>query len=1028
MIFRNSIKSIIRTPVKTVLFILLIAAVTVFLYLSVNTWVASTTMLQNWDAECTTIVTLEYLDDYGTSKGRKSDVMLEDVAGTDFDAIATNENVLLWQPSDVGTGVVSGFSTNVQSDEYSNPCVFIVTRLRQFAEDSAYYGELVESLYSYRPYEPGRGVFIENRMGDIEFTPDPNATYVIHANNDRTNANGLSVHLSPFYSWIAKDAGVDYTAIQPFYQIDSLEAFHADENNIYKTIAEYYAAMKNALTICRVRELSEIEEFNQNYLKLVSGRMFTREEGDEGAKVCVVSETVAENLDLNVGDSLTFNLPDDESSTMYTWGDKMSREETFTIVGIVNHHEDYYLNVYTTSASDSPRPVRYMYDLGQATIKNGTVDTFISQIKPLLSDRIYITVYDQGYQTTADALEVIQTAAVVLSVIALVVTLVMLAFFAYQFANLQNDTVGIMRSFGTRRTEARLYLIIGTSLIAIIAIALGILTGTGYAEGLVKSAYTLVSELQAVDMRYSDGYRGIVKEFTPVVTLSHYLAAVVGGGVLLISLAFCLYFAERTIRGSLISTRSRVHIRRPPKKSSVALSGALRHAMIFIRRGGTRSILVPVLSAVVLLFVSSLQATLASYDTAQKDLYEDTELLGYCAQMNGKFSDKLSIPNNLAKKLVDLNHISDVNYTYAFNYMYLGISFHSDGSPGKVEPEPWPASSFETENLYETLLAEPSIILTDEVRNAPEFYFGEFHGDFMPEWDEARFSSREWEVLPCIVSSMFMSEHGIEPGDTIHVFMSSYLFGHPYFFSLNMQVVGSFTPLAKQNNIYCPMPLGALDPENSTLNQLLTDNTTVKTGEYMNYLYGPEIMPTDQQMVDALLDSKYVSALTFKLRDPRVLGEVKDTLEEIGFSSPKIDNHIRLCVVIEDSQFNETLSSIAQRSKYLEILYPVLIGLVCVLGLVTGYLAVNSRREDIALMRGMGTQKWRIFITIFGEQLILLVMGLIPAAIGWYVIEGPTQLTNPGVYAFFISYAFSAAFANLLHNSKSALSILSEKE
>jgi hypothetical protein len=36
--------------------------------------------------------------------------MLEDVAGIDFDAIATNKNVLPWQPSDVGMGTTSGFA------------------------------------------------------------------------------------------------------------------------------------------------------------------------------------------------------------------------------------------------------------------------------------------------------------------------------------------------------------------------------------------------------------------------------------------------------------------------------------------------------------------------------------------------------------------------------------------------------------------------------------------------------------------------------------------------------------------------------------------------------------------------------------------------------------------------------------------------------------------------------------------------------------------------------------------------------
>ncbi|NLP17077.1 MAG: hypothetical protein GX379_08575 [Clostridiales bacterium] len=1037
MIFRNSIKSIIRTPVKTILFTFLIAAVTAFLYLGASIWVSSASILRDWDANCTTIVNMEYLEDYGSNKGSKSDVMLADVAGIDFDAIAANENVLLWQPSDVSMGTASGFVSKERSAEYSSPCVLIVTGIRQYAEDSPYYGKLVESLYSFSSYEAGQAVFIENEKGDFGFTPDPNATYVIHADNYRISGNGLSVKLMPFYSWIAQQAGVDCSTIKPFYQIESVEALHAEENNIYNIIAQYYTAMNNGLTICRVREPGDLVEFNQNYLQLVSGRLFTSQESDNGAKVCVISQTLANDLDLKVGDALNIRLPDDENATTYTWGDKMSRTETLTIIGIVNHHSDYHRNVYIPSTSYSTGPVRYFYNLGQATIKNGTVDTFLSQIEPLLPERIFISVYDQGYQATADALKVIQKAAIALSAIALAVTLAVLAFFSYLFADKQRDTVEIMRCIGTRKSEVRTYLMVGTSLIALIAIMIGIFIGTGYAERLIGFSYEFVSELQAVDTRYSDAFKGIIKEFTPVVTLSYPLATAVGLGVFLISIALCLYFAERTISGKLISLRTRMRVRRSPRKSSVALSGSLRHAILSIRRGGVRSLLTPVLCATALLFVSVLQATLTSYDTARKELYENTEILGYCAQMDGKFSDRLVIQNTFAKTLMSFEHISDPAYTYTLNYAYLGIPVYADGTAGHVEPVPMPMSSFELENLQNALISGPNIVFTDSVKNAPEFYFGEFHGEFMAEWDETRFSSREWEKLPCIVSTHFMDEHGIKPGDTIRVYVEDYFFHNSAFMSMDMLVVGSFMRVANQNNIYCPLPLGALDPAHSSLIELSNDNSEPTTGRYFTYATGRAaesskggsgITFSQQQIIDVMLDNKYVSALTFKIRDPRKLGEVKDGLEQMGFSGPRTANNIRICVVVEDGQFNETLSSITQRSKYLEILYPVLLVLVCILGLIMGFLAVNNRREDIALMRGMGTPKSRIFATIFGEQILLLIFGALPAVAIWYVREGITQLTTPGVYTFFICYAISGALSALKQNAKSALSILSEKE
>ena len=240
-----------------------------------------------------------------------------------------------------------------------------------------------------------------------------------------------------------------------------------------------------------------------------------------------------------------------------------------------------------------------------------------------------------------------------------------------------------------------------------------------------------------MDTRYSDSFRGIM-EFSPTVKLSYTLAVLAGVGVLSISLAFA-FTLQKNHKRTVDSSQSPGKGSPTPRKSSVALSGALRHAMLSIRRGGARSLLVPVLCAAALLFVSSLQATLASYDAAQEALYENTELIGYCAEMNGKYSDKLSIQNELAKELVSLDYLSDQSYVYTLNYVYLGTPLRADGSTEEVKPVPDPQNPYEMEILNDILKAEPNIVFTDSVRNAPEFYFNEFHGDFMPGWDETRF-------------------------------------------------------------------------------------------------------------------------------------------------------------------------------------------------------------------------------------------------------------------------------------------------
>ena len=104
--FRNGIKSLLRTPVRTGLLVLLIAAITVFLFLSLNTWSMSNAILRDSNDVFTTIVSLKYRDVGGSGEGYLSPETLADLETIDFDAIATNEHVKLWQPSRVSFGSV----------------------------------------------------------------------------------------------------------------------------------------------------------------------------------------------------------------------------------------------------------------------------------------------------------------------------------------------------------------------------------------------------------------------------------------------------------------------------------------------------------------------------------------------------------------------------------------------------------------------------------------------------------------------------------------------------------------------------------------------------------------------------------------------------------------------------------------------------------------------------------------------------------------------------------------------------------
>ena len=106
-----------------------------------------------------------------------------------------------------------------------------------------------------------------------------------------------------------------------------------------------------------------------------------------------------------------------------------------------------------------------------------------------------------------------------------------------------------------------------------------------------------------------------------------------------------------------------------------------------------------------------------------------------------------------------------------------------------------------------------------------------------------------------------MNEHNINYGDTIRVYVKLHN-RISLFIDIDMQVVGKWIRAANQNNIYCPLPLGALDPEHSSLNEL--GETSIRsTGKYYSYVSelidisddGNADKLTQQQKVDVMLDN-----------------------------------------------------------------------------------------------------------------------------------------------------------------------------
>jgi len=444
---------------------------------------------------------------------------------------------------------------------------------------------------------------------------------------------------------------------------------------------------------------------------------------------------------------------------------------------------------------------------------------------------------------------------------------------------------------------------------------------------------------------------------------------------------------------------------------------------------------VPLLAAVMTLFVCTLLSTRASYEDALDSLYETSEIKGYCTTIAGKYAGNLVIAPRYAQMIADIDGVEDEAVTYTMNYQYLGIAEHADGTAGGARDVPAPSDGFTQENMVNQLIAEPLLVFTNNISEAPEFYFGEFSGEFLPGWSADSFAERDWTEPFCALSTQFMEENGVSFGDTIRVYVlnaAGYFTGQGggTFLGMEFRVAGSFLRQAGEDYIYAPLPADCIDfnglPESGVADGR---RYNIGRGYLRRHLQGEEIAALRAQDLTALLlDERYVSSMSFTLGNAGQLTQVKDALEELGFSGPDADRDVRVAVTIEDRDFLESAGSVEQRIAYIDVLYPVLMALVCAVGAVAGVLMQNSRRGEVAVMRGLGTPKRRIFLSFFFEQAVLLLFGTLVAAVLWLALNGPAQLAAFAPYAFTACYALGTLCALIIGNRSRAIDILSEKE
>lgn len=844
-------------------------------------------------------------------------------------------------------------------------------------------------------------------VGDSGFVPEEGRGYLLHGQFLESGTGNRLFALTDFCEgcetppWQARD--------------------EADLSPLFQEYADYYRMANNYIEVEASADVTALEVFQQNILRLSEGRF--PEPGETG--VCVISGGLDSALGLSVGDTLSLSILTSGEEDRFQLEDTGDVRE-LTVVGVTTRGEDYGGNVWVSDGEGGFGGALFGYELGRAVLDNAKGRLAADAIQAMAPDNVRVTLYDQGYSAAAQPLETMRTTAMAVTIAAACGTLAVLFLFAYLFVGRQRETVSVLVSLGTPAGKIRLWLLSGAALISGGAALAGAVVSSLVLGRVIRGALSLAQEMYSADQRYSEAAIGVVRESVLSMDTPVWPAAAAGLAVFGVGLALCLFFLSAA-RRETTPKRGRVKIHAPKSGTSVAGRGPVRFALLSAKRGGWRSAVVPAVALVMTLFLGVLAGDAQTWDSQLDGLYQSAVLGGQVVSSNGRWYAGLSIPTDSLRRLWKSGALEDISMSIGWNYWFDDeMPFFSNTSFGEENRKAW-------------IARQPKLIAVNDLSAAQDFYYDQQPEiEWLEGWDESFLASTEygsfleritqgrWSMLnidtqslpdyPVLVSRQLMERRGLELGQHVAVPIRFTHSDQDYTVYIGLTVVGVYTQTGADANLYVPLSFWC-GPEWVTGEADLLD-----PGERPNVSFR-----TEEEREKYYYFATRFETCRFTLKSAYELEDFRDYLAEVDFSAVGRLGKNRITVLLRDQTFTETVGGLNRYIAFGRLLFPVLFALVCVLGFIVSWLMVNGRRMEFAIMRGVGASRGRVFLSFFLEQGLLCLTGCVlggvlltlagTGAVGWLAVGG-----------FLVCYLAGCALSVAAVGRTNLMSLLSERE
>ncbi|QRN82514.1 hypothetical protein JR338_08775 [Chloroflexota bacterium] len=1055
MMLKHSTKSVLRSPLKSILFVLLLSAAILFVSLGSSMLYSADRMLQQADEQFTTTISLKYGGLHDENGAWADQAFQETLAQLDFEGMV-NHPAVMAVDTERDIFAYAGDDTDIvqKASPFSYVNIFTFAP-RYFDDDDTWVVMSHESIFGdevgdlilvkVNPLTMNGENIPDFESGHVYF----GAALITYVNNTRVatfiKASDLTNHTLG-----ALDSAPEIIDIT-----DRPDYFDSEEGAMWNQLIQSIKIIDESFSVTVSSYLPIMAAFHQNQTWLTDGEFEltdgTLETVDQD--VCYISDRVAALLGLEVGDTwpLKLHYTDQGDPAFSYWEeDGFIYDGNIRIAGIFNEVPGLSFTVYMPFPSWVEKAPDN-YEFLRVQIDNKEVESYLNHIKGYLTEIIEVTVEDQGYANAIKPVETLKSQAITLTTISAVAGVAVSILFSYLFISRQRETAQIMMMMGTGRPKTVSYLLYGILLVALIATIVGSLIAGAFDVQVTETVWQALQDAPGQDERYSERALGIPTTFVPEIATASWVRWSSAGALILIILIITIIFALTTLRKP---KRKKVKEFKAPKlhvgKGMAFVNMptvSLRFALRSIRRNFLRSLIVPVTAFLLAAFIMALGLITHQQELNAVTVYDDvpttaymTTFLGYSREVPLQLQANIfrlldpdytarnswtMIRNPLPKGALlsiredlteDSDFFEDVMLTSKMHYTLMGLSSDAEGHTYNLSrrPEvPYHSNRFGYDWFEDKVRQMPFIYFIDSFAGVPEFSDALLTDTVWLEGysNDSLKNLEYFAVLP----DRYADENGIELGDTVRlalyltipdrgVLMEAYDF----------VVAGTYYQGSRPPVIYTPWAV-------------ITDIPII-----YDYMY-EELMIYDGEIPeDARYSNEYladtINSATFLMKNTQELSDFRDYLEDNYYSQIGSINRNRLAVVIEDKALMDAIESIDQHLAFMNIIRPVMLALSTVIGFILSYLLTRNRLHEFAVMRSLGTKRFHVYSAFFLEQLLLFLLGIVPVLI--ILLVNPAWIAYFGLslIGFILLYALGITIAIYLMSRAKILDILFIKE